>query len=85
MADEIKTEFRVKKVTYMRKQCTNCGGTGKREQKINGIFKQVPCSWCQNGIAKIEHMTDVSLTEALNEIGIYKMIENTVNEIIEKK
>lgn len=79
MVDEIKTEFRVKKVTYMRKQCTNCGGTGKREQKINGIFKQVPCSWCQNGIAKVEHMTDVSLLDALTELGIRFILPASMN------
>lgn len=70
MAHEQKIEFRVKKVTLMRKQCTICGGTGKREQRINGLFKQVPCCHCINGISKIEHMTDVSLIEALTELGI---------------
>lgn len=86
MAEKHKIEYRVRKVTLMNKMCPSCRGTGKKEQKIApGQFKTVNCTHCINGKAQIEHITEISLAAALNEMGIYKMIENTVNEIIEKK
>ena len=69
MADQ-KVSFTVKRVTKGRKMCEVCGGTGKKEMKINGLFKQVPCSWCQNGVTTVEHMTEVDLIVALTELGI---------------
>lgn len=69
MADQ-KVSFTVKRVTKGRKMCETCRGTGKKEMKINGLFKQVPCSWCQNGVTTVEHMTEVDLIDALTELGI---------------
>lgn len=87
MSELSKIEYRVKKVTFARKQCTICGGTGKREQKINGMFKQVPCCHCINGITKIEHITEIDLLDALTELGIrfvlpasMKPAEQSVNQ-----
>lgn len=78
-------EYRVKKITIMRKMCPSCRGTGKIERKIaGGGFKTDSCIHCTNGVAPIEHQTEITLKEALNEIGIYKMIENTVKEILNK-
>jgi len=63
--------------------CTSCQGTGKREFKIpGGGFKTENCIHCISGVAKMEHHTEITLTEALNEMGIYKMIKNTINEIL---
>lgn len=86
MANETKTAYRVRKVTIQNKMCPSCRGTGKKEQKVTpGQFKTVNCIHCTNGIAPIEHMTEIDLKDALNEMGIYKMIENTVNEILTKQ
>jgi hypothetical protein len=80
---ETKAEYRVKKVTVMRKMCPSCRGTGKREFKIpGGGFKAENCIHCTNGVAPIEYITEITLKEALNEMGIYKLIENTINEIL---
>lgn len=67
----------------MRKMCPSCRGTGKREQKITGGgFKSENCIHCTNGVAPIEHITEITLKEALNEMGIYSLIKNTVKEIL---
>jgi hypothetical protein len=50
--------------------------------KFQGIFKIVECQHCKKGVAEIEHMTEISLKDALNELGIYNLIRNTVNEIL---
>lgn len=54
----------------MRKMCTSCGGTGKCERKIQGVFQSFPCISCTNGVAIIEHQTECTLIEALTDLGI---------------
>lgn len=71
--------YRVKKVTFGRQQCRVCGGSGKRNTKSNS---PEPCLNCLNGVETIEHQTEIDLKQALTEMGIYKMIENTVKEIL---
>ncbi len=61
-----RVEFRIKRVTFYRKQCPMCGGTGKRSQG----YKEVPCGSCRNGVAEHEHHTEVSLLDALLELGL---------------
>jgi hypothetical protein len=85
MTETSKIEYRVKKVTITRKTCPSCRGTGKRESKLpGGGFKTENCIHCINGVAPMEHITEITLKEALNEMGIYKLIENTVKEILTK-
>jgi hypothetical protein len=80
MANDITQEFRyrVEKVTFSRKQCRVCGGTGKRNNKSGS---NEPCLNCQNGVETVEHGTDVSLRTALLEIGIENLIRKTVTEM----
>jgi len=71
MSAENKVDYRVRKITITNKTCPVCRGTGKREQKIaNGDFKSSSCIHCKNGITIIEHMTEISLIDALTELGI---------------
>lgn len=71
MSTENKVEYRVRKITIMKKMCPFCHGTGKHDQKFGpGQFKAVNCIHCTNGVAPIEHMTEISLIDALTELGI---------------
>lgn len=71
MADNQKIKYNVKKVTEMRKMCSACGGTGKIERRFGvGQFKTENCLHCTNGVAIMEHHTEISLIEALTELGI---------------
>lgn len=68
---EGKIDYRVKQVTIINKMCPVCRGTGKVERKLSpGNFKSENCIHCTNGVARIEHMTDISLVDALTELGI---------------
>jgi hypothetical protein len=80
-----KIQYRVRKVTIIYKQCPICHGVGKREVKFSGIFKMIDCQHCKNGVAEIEHLTEISLKDAMNELGIHNLIRNTVNEILDSK
>jgi len=82
MPNTPKVVYRVRKITIIHKQCPICHGTGKREVKFTGIFKTIDCQHCKKGVAEIEHMTEISLRDALNEIGIYNLIRNTVKDIL---
>lgn len=48
--------------------CSYCGGTGK----ISRGNKQEACRECNNGIALIEHQTEVDLLDALEELKLIK-------------
>lgn len=67
-----KVEYRVKRVTIAIRQCQSCGGVGSREYGYAGRKFRKPCTaaGCQNGNIKIEHETEISLVEALKEIGL---------------
>lgn len=84
MAEKNKTEYRIKKVTLETRLCPTCLGKRTRDINIgNNQRKSVNCSTCQgSGLYKDERETDIDLLTALNEMGIYKMIENTVKEIL---
>lgn len=71
--------YRVKRVTYSRRQCRVCGGTGKRNSRSGSDEK---CLNCLNGVENIEHQTEVDMKIALEEMGIRKLIENTAKEIL---
>jgi len=71
MADETKVEYRVRKITTVKRFCPFCHGTGKHEKRVApGQFEKVNCIHCTNGVAPIEHMTEISLVDALTELGI---------------
>jgi hypothetical protein len=71
MPRQTEIRYTVKKLTIGHKMCTTCGGTGKIEVKVvGGAFKNQPCAWCLNGVAKIEHITEIDLVQALTELGI---------------
>ena len=80
---ETKIEYRVRKVTKVNKMCPFCRGVGKHEQKVApGQFKSVPCIHCTNGVAPIEHMTEISLIDALTELGIRFILPDSMrNEL----
>ena len=80
MAEDItnKVLYRVKRVTFARKMCRVCGGSGKRNNK-SGSNEQ--CMNCLNGVETIEHQTEVSLRTAIIEIGIENLIRKTVAEM----
>lgn len=82
MPNTPKVVYRVRKITIIRKQCPICHGTGKREVKFSGIFKTIDCQHCKKGVAEIEHMTEISLRDALTEIGMYNLIRNTVKDVL---
>lgn len=84
MAEKNRTEYRVKKVTFETRLCPTCGGKQTRDINLgNNQHKTAPCSTCNGtGAFKMEHGTDIDLRTALNEMGIYKLIENTVKEIL---
>ncbi|MEN6422285.1 MAG: hypothetical protein ABFD76_10095 [Smithella sp.] len=63
-----KVEYRIDKVTFARKMCSFCGGTGK----VEGKLKTNNCPYCVNGVATIEHQTSVSLMDALQDLGLIK-------------
>ena len=83
MSDDItdKVLYRVKKVTFIRKQCRVCGGSGKRNNKSGSAEN---CLNCLNGVETVEHMTEVSLRTAILEIGIENLIKKTVAETFPK-
>ena len=62
-----KVEYRVTQVTYARKMCTACGGTGFTDKE-----RRRACNYCRNGIATIEHQTDINLLDALHNLGLIK-------------
>lgn len=82
MPNTPKVEYRVRKITIIRKQCPICRGTGKRDVKFTDVFKTIVCQHCKNGVAEIEHMTEISLRDALTEIGMYSLIRNTVKDVL---
>ena len=77
MSDDLtdKVLYRVKKVTFIRKQCRVCGGSGKRNNKSGSAENFYNC---KQGVETVEHQTDISLRTALLEIGIENLIKNTV-------
>lgn len=82
--DQRPPEYRVKKITYESRLCPTCRGSRTRDINIGGgQRKTVNCSTCQgSGLYKDERETDIDLKTALNEMGIYKIIENTVKEVL---
>ena len=76
-----KVLYRVKKVTFARKQCRVCGGSGKRNNRSGSDEK---CMNCLNGVETVEHMTEISLRTAILEIGIENLIKKTVAETFPK-
>ena len=62
-----KVEYRVTQVTYARKMCTACGGTGFQDKE-----RRRACTYCRNGVAIIEHQTSISLLDALHNLGLIK-------------
>jgi DnaJ-class molecular chaperone len=62
---EKRTEYILKKVTYSSVMCKVCGGTGTIQ---NGR----KCIECKQGVALIQHQTEIGLIEALNELRLIK-------------
>jgi len=85
--DQRPPEFRVKKITYETRLCPTC--LGKRTRDINigsGQRKTVNCSTCQgSGLYKDERETDVSLIEALTELGIRFILPASMKPTNEQK
>lgn len=73
MPNEVKKpEYRIKKITFETRLCPTCLGKRTREINLgNNQRKTVNCSTCHGtGLYKDERETDVSLIEALTELGI---------------
>lgn len=70
MSDNI--DYKLRKVTKVRRMCPSCNGTGKREINLgNKQYKTINCSTCDGrGVYDFEHHTDATLIEALTELGI---------------
>lgn len=62
-------QYLVKKRTEQHRQCTSCVGTGLQ---YNGR----KCIQCVNGVAVQWHETEMSLIEALAELGLIKRNNN---------
>jgi hypothetical protein len=61
-----KPQFFVKKTTVHHRQCTTCRGSGK----VTRSGREGKCIDCVEGVAEITHMTEVTLMEALYELGL---------------
>ena len=68
------TEYKVTQVKTATRQCATCGGTGQTiRRNAAGTFKSVcTASGCRNGKYTIEHRTEISLIDALKELGLIK-------------
>ena len=65
-------EFKVLKYETVTRFCAQCGGVGHRFKKTaSGTFKN-PCPHCMDGKYTVEKRTEVTLLEALKEIGLIK-------------
>lgn len=62
--------YLVTKETTATRQCPDCGGTGHIRRQFAGAQMKVVCTGCKgSGVKKITHRTEVSLEEALMELG----------------
>jgi predicted nucleic-acid-binding Zn-ribbon protein len=77
-------KYRIKKITQEGRICPTCAG--KKMVRVNlgrGIFNDVSCSTCKGtGVYKADSETDIDLKTALNEIGMYNLIRNTVKDVL---
>lgn len=79
-----KCEYQVTKIIYENRMCTSCKGRKTRDVNVgNKQYKTVTCTTC-DGTGVYRHIRHeyIDIRQALNEIGIYNMIKNTVKEII---
>lgn len=78
-------QYQIAKITYEGRVCCVCKGKKTLEVNMgNKQYKTVQCSTCC-GTGVYEHMYTeyIDIRQAMNEIGIRRMIENTVKEILE--
>jgi len=85
--DQRPPEYRVKKITYESRLCPTCLGKRTRDINLgNNQRKTVNCSTCQgSGLYKDERETDVSLIEALTELGIRFILPASMKPTDEQK
>ena len=77
-------KYRIKKITQEGRICPTCAGNKMVRVNLGrGVFNDVSCSTCKGtGVYKADSETDIDLKTALNEIGMYNLIRNTVKDVL---
>lgn len=87
MNDIVKVEYRVRKITREVRFCPVCGG--KKTVEINlgqHQHKTVTCSTCTGtGVYYFERPDEISLVEALTELGIRFILPASMKPTSEQK
>jgi DnaJ-class molecular chaperone len=69
----METRYIITKETYGFVECSSCKGVGHKVSQFQGNKFKSTCTRCGgNKLEKITHKTEVSLQDALKEIGVIK-------------
>lgn len=84
MPEQPRAQYQIAKTVFEGRICSSCGGKKTREINLgNKQFKTVNCSTCDGSGVYMHQRTEyIDIRQAMEEIGIGRMIANTVKEIL---